>query len=159
MKELKSHLTPIINTHFPIAERLPTKRWIIAQARPERHQVTQNENLEAAYHRVMEAVKTLYLKPNEIYYERDLKTDKSEGSLGMHSFITPTFYFTLFCEFTYAYAVEYAFHNCPFEAEIRKMLLAYPLDRQAKYRELQPDFKTYYQTALRIQDSAFLHSL
>ena len=160
MKELKANPDKsIINTHFPIAKRLPTKRWIIAQARPEKHRVDQNNCTEAAYHRVIDAVKTLYLKPNEIYYDRDLKTDKTEGSLGMHSFITPTFYFTLFCEFTYTYAVEYAFYNCPFEAEIRKMMQAYPLDRQAKPRELHPDFTTYYQTVLRIQDTAFLHSL
>jgi len=57
MKELKAN-KPIINTHFPISKRLPTKRWIIAQARPEKHRVDQNSCTEAAYHRVIDAVKT-----------------------------------------------------------------------------------------------------
>jgi len=77
----------------------------------------------------------------------------------MHSFIMPNFYWVLYCEFTYTYAVDFAFYNCPYEVEIRKMLRPFPLDRQAKEKELQPNFKTFYQNVLKIQDPAFLHSL
>ena len=160
MKELKqSDDKPIINTHYPINQRQPTKRWVIAQARPEKLTVMQNNCTEVAYHSVIDAVKKLHLKPNEVYYERDLKNDKSQGSLGMHSFMTPNFYWVLYCEFTYTYAIDFAFYNCPYESELRTMLRPFPLDRQAKEKELQPNFKTFYQNVLKIQDPVYLHSL
>lgn len=160
MKELKANDDqPIISKHYPINQTQPSKRWVIAQARPEKLIVMQNNCTEASYHSVINAVKKLYLKRNEVYYERDLKKDKSQGSLGIHSFITPNFYWILYCEFTYTYAVDFAFFDCPYEAEIRKMLRAYPLDRQAKEKDLQPNFNTFYQNVLKVQDLVYLHSL
>jgi hypothetical protein len=160
MKELKvNDDRPLITTHYPINQRLPTKRWVIAQARPEKLTVMQNECTEVAYHRVLNLVKRLYLKPNETFYERDLKQDRSKGSLSMHSFISRNFYWKLYCEFTYAYAIEFAFYDCDYEAELRIMLKAFPLDRQAKEKELMPNFNTFYHTVLKIQEPVYLHSL
>jgi len=134
------------------------KRWIVAQARPEKGRRMQNDCTEAAYHRIIEAVKKLYLKHGDIYYDRDLKTDKSQGFLSMHSFLCSNFYIYLQCDFTFDYTVEYAFNNCLFEAEIRKMLAVHPLNAQAKEVALKPDFTTYYQTVLKVQDQQFIHS-
>lgn len=160
MKELKpAQDMPIISKHYPISQRQPTKRWVIAQARPEKLTVMQNECAEAAYHRVIDTVKKLYLKPGEVYYERDTRKDRSAGFLSMHSFITPHFYWVLYCEFTYTYAIDLAFDDCPYKAEVERMLRAYPLDRKAKQKELLPDYKAFYQTLLQHSDAAHLHSL
>jgi hypothetical protein len=156
MKELKNK--PIIEAHYPI-KRLPTKRWVIAQSRPNKLQVMQNDCIEAAYHRIINHVKKLYMKPGDTYYERDLKTDKAEGSLGMHSFMSSTFYWMLYCEFTYQFSVEFAFCNCPFETEVREMLKTYPLDRQATEKELQPNYKSFYEAVQRVQDAKYFHAL
>ena len=91
----------------------------------------------------------------EVYYEKDLKHDSSQF-LAMHSFITPCFYWSLDCAAYYDFEIEFAFHNCPFEAEIRRMLNAYPLDRKAKEKQLQPDFATFYNTALKVQPAEFI---
>lgn len=160
MKELKStDDKPIITTHYPINQRLPTKRWIIAQARPEKQQVIQNECTEAAYHRVIDAVKKLYLKSGDTYYERDSKQDRTTGFLSMHSFMCATFYCVLYCEFQYKYVVEYAFDNCQFEAEARALLKPFPLDRYATERDLKPDFKTFYRIVLTMLEPRFIHHI
>src|SRR5437879_5619481 len=135
MKELKifaQTVGQIISEHYPIPQRLPGKRWKAAQNRGiNKLQVTQNECVEHSFHEVLKAVKTLYMKPDEVYFEKDSKEDKSDF-LGMHSFITSSFYWRLDCAFYYDYEVEFAFHNCPYEAEIRRVLRAFPLERQAK---------------------------
>lgn len=156
MKELK--LNPIIQTHYPVSIRRPTKRWIVAQRRPERQQVLQNENVETAYHHVLSIIKSL-LHPGEVYYERDLKHDHTQGSLGMHTFVCSTLYWSLYCQLTHNYFVEFAFHNCPFEDKVREVLKAYPLDRTATECQLKPDYTTFYRTVLAVQDPQYLFTL
>ena len=68
-------------------------------------------------------------------------------------------YLSLECDLCYDFHVEYAFGNCPFESEVRDMLKQHPLDNQAKERPRQPDFKTSYETVLKVQDKQFIHLL
>jgi hypothetical protein len=162
MKEINStNQKPIIEAHYPLQKKHQfMKRWIVAERRKNwEHQTGMNRCTEAAYHRIIEAVKQRFLMPGELYYDRDYKQDKTENCCAMHSFITPTFYIYLECSFDYEYRVEYAFWNCPFEAEIRTMLRPYPLDRQAREVTLKPDFTAFFDTVLRIQDPRFIHSL
>lgn len=162
MSELsKSNQKPIIEVHYPLPKRFQImKRWIIAESRKNyEHQRGMNRCLEAAYHRIIVAVKQQFLKPGEVYYDRDYKHDKTENCFAMHSFISPSFYIYLECSFDYDYRVEYAFNTCSFEADIRTMLRPYPLDRQATEVQLKPDFKTFYDTVMRIQDRSFIFTL
>ena len=157
MKELKTFQTvgTIISTHFPI-KRNRGKRWHIAQNRGSNPaQVMQNGCVEHSYHEVLTFVKTFHLQPGEVYYEKNLKYDKKEF-LAMHGFMTSTFYWRLDCAAYYDYEIEFAFNNCPFEVEVRKLLRAYPLQRQAKEIQLKPDFKTFYDTVLKVQPSEFI---
>ena len=85
--------------------------------------------------------------------------DKSESATSMQSFITPNFYWHLHCSYLYHYEVEFAFNDCEFEAYIKAMLIPYPLDRQATERKLLPDFNTFFETVLQVQDKCYLHSL
>jgi hypothetical protein len=162
MKELKtSDDKPIIKTHYPLTNsRKPGKRWIIAStASQHKQKKMQNECVESAYMRVINAVKRLYLKPGTIYYEKDSRQDKSESATSMHSFITSNFYWHLHCSYLYEYEVEFAFNDCEFEAYIKAMLIPFPLDRQATERKLRPDFNTFFETVLQVQDKCYLHSL
>ncbi|WP_295791978.1 hypothetical protein [Mucilaginibacter sp.] len=159
MKELKSFQTvgTIINTHFPI-RRKHGKRWKWAQTRGSNPaQVRQNDCCEHSYHEVLNLVKTHHLKPGDVFYEKDSKHDTSEF-LAMHGFMTSTFFWRLDCAAYYDYEIEFAFNNCPFEAEIRRCLRAFPLDRQAKEIQLKPDFKTFYNNVLKVQPSEFIFS-
>jgi hypothetical protein len=38
-------------------------------------------------------------------------------------------------------------------------MLAYPLDRAATEKQLQPDFTTFYGTVIKVQDPRFIYSL
>jgi len=151
--ELSNGLTYQAPKHRP-----SKKRWIVAQGRPDKGLKVRNECTEAAYHLIIDTIKKHHLNDGDIYYDRDLKTDPSQGFLSMHSLLCSSFYIYLQCDFTYDYTVEYAFCNCPFEAEIRKMLAVHPLTTQAKEVALKPDFTTYYQTVLKVQDQQFIHS-
>jgi len=157
MKELKS----IIDKHYPIPKKEQrTKRWIIAQSRKNfKDQRMQNAAIEAAYNNVLELVKANYLPTNKVYFERDYRRDKSENCFAMHSFITGSFYWYLECDLLYNYRVEYAFFNCPFEAEIIAMLKPYPLDRSASLVTLLPDYHTFVLNVFHQQDEQYLHSL
>lgn len=157
MKELKEiqHAGPILETHFPI-RRPRGKRWKTAQNRGSNPaQVRQNECVEVAYHEVLKLVKTHYMQPGEVYFEKDLKHDMSQF-LAMHSFITPSFYWRLDCAAYYDYEIEFAFGDCPFETEVRKLFRAFPLDRQAKQIELKPNFEMFYRLAIEMMDPKFI---
>jgi hypothetical protein len=158
MKELK-HVGGILQQHYPLPDSRGTKRWILAQRQQCRvlHE-TDNYSIEASYHRLLNAVKTRHLKLGEVYFERDYKHDRSEGLTGMHCLITQNFYWRLDCAFTYNYEISFAFDNCRYEAEIRKLMQAYPLDRTATEKQSAPDFNTFYNSVLAVQDPAFIHS-
>jgi hypothetical protein len=158
MKELK-HSIDIIQQHSLLRESKGTKRWILAQRQHCKvlHE-TDNTSIEASYHRLLNAVKRCRLKPGELYFERDYKLDRTEGLTGMHCFLTPHFYWRLDCLFTFNYEMTYAFNNCSYEAEIRKMMEAYPLNRTTVEKQLHSDFNTFYKSVLTVQDPAFIHS-
>jgi hypothetical protein len=157
MREFK-HVGDIIQQHYPLKQTRGNKRWVTAHQRKNYDQMTtHNESIEAAYHRIINAVKSLYMLPGEVCFERDYKHDRLEGLYGMHALITPNFYWRLDCAFTYNYEISYAFHNCTYEAEIRKFMRAYPLDRASTQKQLAPDFNTFYNSVLAVQEPAFIH--
>jgi hypothetical protein len=158
MKELK-HVGNIIQQHYPLPNSRGTKRWILAQRQQCRilHE-TDNASIESSYHQLLNAVKSHHLKLGEVYFERDYKHDRSEGLTGMHCFITENFYWRLDCAFTYNCEISFAFSDCSYETEIRSFMQAYPLDRVTTEKQLAPDFETFYNTVLAVQDPAFIHS-
>ena len=161
MKEYAPNPQPIIQTHYPLPKRYQFKKpWIVAQSR-KNHDMDQcqNRSTEAAFHRIIDAVKQHLSKSDKIYFERDFRHDKTHNCAAMHSFMTSSFYIYLECNIDYIYRVEFAFNNCPFESEIRQMLQPYPLDRQAVEVQKQPDYHTFFLNLLHIQDECYLHSL
>lgn len=119
----------------------------------------ENAIVEAGYHRIIAHVKKHHQTSDEQYFERDYKHDPNEGILAMHTFLTATFYIFLECQLTLAFNVEYAFLNCPYEAEVRKLLQVFPLDTKSKQVAVLPDFITFYERTLAIQEPQFIHSL
>lgn len=159
MRELKSiAYQPILLTQPPKRKLRGTKRWAIAQNRSTNPmQAMQNSITENAVHRIITAIKTKYLKPGDVYFERNYKYDKEESIFDVHCFMCSTFMIRLDCMLYYYFEVEYAFHNCPFEAEIREMLRFGPLITQSKEIMLQPDFKAYYEQVLSYHRAEFIH--
>ncbi|MDB5004929.1 MAG: hypothetical protein JWQ34_3154 [Mucilaginibacter sp.] len=158
MREIK-HVGDIIQQHFPLSQSRGNKRWTVAHQRKKYDQMTtHNEPIEVAYHRIVNVVKSLYMLPGDVYFERDYKEDRSEGLYGMHALLTPHFYWRLDCAFTYNYEITYAFNNCSYESEIRKLMQAYPLDRAAIEKQFAPDFNTFYNSVLAVQEPIHIHS-
>jgi len=157
MRELKANSPkPILETHYPIQQR-GSKRWVAAQRQaPFRQKLMHNNNVEAAYHRIIAIVKKTIAGQLITYYEKDMKRDRSEGLYGMHSFITPNFYWRLECDLCCDYQIIYGFHNCPYEEEIMKLMRAYPLDRVSTPKLFQSDFNTFYENVLKLQDKQFI---
>lgn len=160
MKELKHYgCQPIPIIAPPTKEHRGMKRWVIAQGRGTRpQQALQNSNTEHAYHRIIAAIKEQYLKPGDVYFERNYKQDKTESLFDMHSFMCNSVLLRLDCMLYYDYEVEFAFYNCPFEESIRAMLKVGPLDTQAKEITLQPNFQLYYEHVLRYHRPEFIHT-
>jgi hypothetical protein len=133
--------------------------WKTAQARPgfKDQQIT-NRCVEAAYLRILEIAKR-NLQPKDDYFERDYREEVGVYSCAMHGFMMPSFYASLDCAFDYNFTVRCAFHECSFEAEIRRELNAFPLDRQAIEVELQHGFTDFYVKVLAVNWPAFIFSL
>ena len=130
-----------------------TPRWIATKSRTDK-QADKDRNfcVEAAYHRVIATVKELILQyDSDTIYEQDHKHNP-ESYTGMHSFVTSTFYWRLDCELNYNYEVYFAFHNCPYEAPIRKLMEAYPLDRTTHQFKPQIGYVAFYSKVLEVQD-------
>lgn len=157
MKELNTQPPkPILETHYPIQQR-GTKRWVAAQTKgPFKQKLMQNNSIESAYHRVIAIVKSALAGQSITYYDRDLKKDKSQGLYVMHSFITNSFYWRLECDLCCDYRIEYAFHNCPYEVDIRKLMRAYPLDRATRLKQFPTDLPTFYASVMRLQHKQFI---
>jgi hypothetical protein len=130
-----------------------TPRWLVTKSRTDRkYEQMQNESVEADYHRVIQAVKSFILSHGgDTIYEQNHKSDPSSYT-GMHSFVTSTFYWRLDCELNYNYEVYYAFHNCPYEAPIRKLMEAYPLDRTTHEYKFPQGYEAFYGRVLEVQD-------
>jgi len=161
MKELSTPTqTSIITEHYPLPKQHQMRKsWAVAEARKDNEMRSGiNRCTETSYHRIIDAVK-LYLKPGEVYYERDHKHDKRQNALAMHCFMTSSSYIYLECLLNYEYMVEYAFHNCQYEADLRAMFAPFPLNHRAVEVELKPNFRAYYDTVLSVQEPHFLHSL
>jgi hypothetical protein len=154
MKELKpSDDKPIINTHYPT--RKPRKYWPDAMIKSQfRMKKTHNENVETAYHHVIQYVRKNHFKRVEIFFNLDYKTG-TDGVTGMHSFITSSFYWRLDCNLLRDYVVTYAFNNCSYEAEIRDLMRAYPLDRVTTSKEMTPDYDAFFKAVIDIQIAEF----
>ncbi|MHB8208453.1 hypothetical protein [Mucilaginibacter sp.] len=142
---------------IPMHSRIQ-KRWVLAKRRNGVQQQLHNEAIESQYHSILAKAKQL-LKSQGVYLERDYKNDNTENAFLLHAFISDSFYFTLECSMSFVYLVEYAFSNCLHEDDLRKQLSTYTLSQHAKEVDLQPTFKTFYQTVITVQDKRYLHSL
>ena len=135
------------------------KRWAYANTKLGKREITQNNNLEAVYHRIINVVKTLYMKPGDGYFERDYKNDKSVGLLSMHAFLTPSFSWCLDCEFGFAYKITFAFGNCPYEQPIRKLFRAYPFCESTTEVTFQPNVESYYHRVQAYQSPEHFYTI
>ncbi|MBE9584017.1 hypothetical protein IM792_06110 [Mucilaginibacter sp. JRF] len=154
MKEIKERVN-----NNPIANIRGTKRWVQAKRMSNGNSLlkVRNELVEDGYMRIVEKVKLMYQQLNHstIIFERDYRRDKSQGLFGMHSFITPHFYFYLECRLTFDFIIEYDFYNCPFEDAIRHMMIGYPYNEVAIHTPKQPNCTKFYESVLKVQDPIY----
>jgi len=92
-------------------------------------------------------------------FERDYRNCNAENAFAMHSLMSNSIYLYLECDYSFNYRIEYAFNNCPFEAEIKKLLRPFVLVNSSKEIQLKPDFNTYFATVLNVQDKKYIHYL
>ena len=148
----------------PTANPIPTqskgrKRYQIAQARSTTgRQQKDNENLEIAYFNILSRVKRLFNGTNKLSFERDYRKDGS-SYLAMYAFICDSFYLYLECEFDFCYLLEFAFNNCQYEAELRKLLTPLKGYQRIKEVSLKPDFETHFKNVLAFQPTQYHHFL
>ncbi len=135
-------------------------RWRVAQLRTDHKlQKMQNECVEAAYHRVLQTVQQLIITHGgDTVYEQNHKFNP-ESYTGMHSFTSSMFYWRLDCELNYNYEVYYAFHNCPYENEVRQLMKPYPLDRTTHEHHFPQGYDTFYKTVLVVQDPIYITAI
>jgi hypothetical protein len=143
---------------IPIHQRIP-KRWVLAKRRNGVQQLLHNETIENQYHSILAKAKQLLKSQGGVYFIRDYKNDNTENAFLLHAFISDSFYFTLECSMSFVYQVECSFSNCLHEKALRKHLSTYTLSQHSKEVDLQPTFKTFYQTVITVQDKRYLHSL
>jgi len=123
-------------------------------------QKRENNMVEGAYVDILRQSKKLLLAhPKLIYFERDERKDASHSVFTMHTFLCKSFYFQLLCNITYDFHVEFAFNNCPYETQIRRMLGCHAFQGRIRERAFQPDFNTFYSAVLAFQDKRYIYTL
>lgn len=120
-----------------------------------------NETADSEYRRILDNVKKLYSQlPDaamKTVYERNWRNDQTCLET-MHNFIAPTFLFNLSCDFDNKCWITYAFHNCPFEQEIKRMLTESCWSCMKEFTTLS-GFPTYYQNVMRVQKAEYIQTL
>lgn len=152
--ELYMHLINTKSTLVPIPRHLRMKkRWAIAVNRDNNlSQKNRNLSVEVSYKSILTKAKKLLAQSRHPVFERDYRKDNTESALAMHAYLNNCFYFSLECDFVYNYQLEFAFNNCPFEAEIRELLRDLPFGVTAKEVTLKPDFSMFYLNVLKVQN-------
>ena len=115
-------------------------------------QKERNVKVEAAYMYVLMKAKKLFAQCTHPIFERDYRRDNSESAMAMHAYLNNSFYIFLECNFRYDMQVDYAFHNCPYEKDIRAILNDFSVGIEPKEVELKPDFTMFYLNVLKAQD-------
>lgn len=119
----------------------------------------QNDAIEAAYHKVIAAVKELVLKHGgDTIYERDLKLDP-ECFVGIHSFFTSTFYWQLDCDFDNTLLIGYAFDRCPFKDEVRELMSTLQIDGNSHQQDFANGYSGFYEAVINGVDSTYITTL
>jgi hypothetical protein len=142
-------------TPLPYKDRMP-KQWKIAQTRfGYISQKRDNRIIEHTFIRVLAKAKVLLARPGLVVFERDIREDNSHDSFTMHVYICKSFYFQLECQLNCDFKVEYCFNNCRVEREIRQLLTP-TLSFVPREVLLKPDFNTFYEAVLRVQDKKYI---
>lgn len=117
-----------------------------------------NRSTEGVYHRILESVKNLYRQlPNEAdrtVFEMNRKSDFNSVS-GMHDFLAPGFYWNLECDIWGKCTIHYAFSNCPFEQEIRRLFDHCALHNYLQGKDIK-DLGEYYRKVMECQPLKFV---
>jgi hypothetical protein len=150
----KSSIQPI-----PVKDRIP-KKWVEAK-RKYSHTQQHRDNILAEHHfmQLLNRAKQLLKNDNTKAFDRDYRGCNATDAFAMQVFICPSVYLYLECSYDFVYRVQYAFNSCRHEDEIRKLLNGYLLKGRAKEVQLKPDFNTFYNNVLAVQDAKHIISL
>jgi hypothetical protein len=144
---------PVVPPRKPYRE---SKYWIRAKRRyNNKHMQITNECTEWEYHRLIKEVKKLFVTRNEYVFERDYKSNR-ESLFTMHEFQCESVFLQLWCCFSEFYFVDFDFHNCPFEQEIRQHFSKGMLYTQNRHFPLDPGF---FSRTQENQDKSFFYNL
>jgi len=151
-----------------ITHRLPTsgnkqplrKQWKVAVSRfGHTTQKLNNRIVEGNFREILAKAKKLLSQHPQTVFERDQREDSSHSTYTMHSFLSPSFYLNLDCCPDFNYCIKYAFCNCPYEGELRKLLNCYLLQGKAKEVELKPTFQAFYNDVPSFQHKKYVFVL
>lgn len=121
-----------------------------------------NPVIHDMYHMVVESIKELYSKlsnqEDRVVIELNLKTCPFEVE-GLYCIATKSFFFYLECDVMTNYKIEHQFCNCPFEKEIQTMIDKFALRSYSTEIMKQPDYPSFFNSALRNQPERFIRVL
>ncbi|QPH37896.1 hypothetical protein [Pedobacter endophyticus] len=121
-----------------------------------------NEGMEYMYHDLLKRIKKMYSTlPNEadrLVVEIDCKNDPFDPD-GLWCFFTPHLYYHVRCNYVERYEVDYQFHNCPFENEIRAWFKRVLHPMYTNEVSKKPDYPTFYQRVLAYQPKERIYTL
>jgi hypothetical protein len=164
MTERYKHLSKKAHLLLSIADVKPlprfTKCWILAEKRSkDQHQNRLNIHIEGYFMEALRKAKRLLAQAPQTAFERDYRRSSTENAQTMHAFMSSSFYFYLECDPLFHYKVEFAFHNCPYEQQIRTLISKFQVDAEVTERIFKEGFTIYFKQVLAFQDSKFTYML
>ncbi|RZK38668.1 MAG: hypothetical protein EOO90_21465 [Pedobacter sp.] len=158
----KRHAEVQINEDQRNSPTRSRKNYITAKKKATKSLKSRNDTVEVMYHAVLKRVTALYssLPKNEdrVIVEMDMKLHPLDGEQ-MHAFLTPHYLLFLECDHFNHYRVEYCFHQCPLEAEIKAIMEEFLINSYSTEIRKMPDYSTYFKNVLQCQPERFIRVL
>lgn len=107
---------------------------------------------------VKELYKTLANPIDKVIVEVPLKKHPLDSE-AIHSFMTPHFIAQLECNISNSYYIEYKFHNCPFENQLKTLMTKFGLDRISRESPRIDNYPQFFTNVLRCQPERFIYQV
>jgi len=120
------------------------------------------EAAELVYLRILGVARKLYSglpdPTDRTVYEQDHTMNRGNLDL-MHTFITPTFFFQLRCDYSSITWIDYYFWNCPFEEELTKLLNEGGIVTMIHEQTIKTYYPDFYKNVMGYQDKKYIYVL
>lgn len=158
MKECNSEPQNQLSSPIPKPKRIVTKKWLrVSDLSHPNNLKSQIDVKMFAYDQLIKRIKERFLKPGDVYFERDYRHDHIDP-YSIHGFLTATFRCDILCDQIFEIKMLLQFQDCPFENEVIEQLNEFRLCECVYHPAKREDLPAFLQRVIAYQDPNYIHT-